>query len=488
MKCIYCSTNSALRERSDGACKKCHHPFAFEPNTMMKLPFDEPSGRMNVFALTDPAFHRAIENVSDKHSVFFTPRQLYYQLLKLKSRHPKLKGKNANLVRPSGLKMKAIISYNYFRQHMLPYWLKAHGAPPKMLPEGGRLRPALQQGSNPPDLQSYSFDRLLVCDKAETADMLLANNLHFETNTPIVSLDGYPQDIFPNIMSMVRRNPNLKVFALHDADPQGCLLPLRLREDPRWFPQPSIQIFDIGLRPRHVAALPGLLVTDRAVQIDSPMTLNSKEYVQLVGIGRKKWRQQREASRQRLELRPEARRLLSPAERRWLESGYQAELASLKPSALMRAIYQSFNRAAEEEARLREMADHDPRGFFQTQLPGVPLALAPVPPHIVQPLPPRPPMADQPAVPPDQRPTTLMPSDQRPPRPPQPPPVPVQRPPAVPPPQPVAPPPARAPQQQPLPMPPQSAPPPPVASPPEQPPPPSSWPEPPGWQKPKGGQ
>jgi hypothetical protein len=197
------------------------------------------------------------------------------------------------------------------------------------------LRPALQS-QTAPDLEQYSFDRLLVVDKPETVDVLLANNLHFETNMPIVSLDGYPQDVFDEVLKAVRRNPNLKVFVLHDTDVKGCVLPLRLREYSFWFPQPNITVIDLGLTPRQVAAQPALML-----QKQNPLE----------------------------SLPPELNRSLSPGERRWLQAGNYAELANFKPSRLMRAIFQSLQRTAEEEQRLKADAASDPRGFFQTNQP-----------------------------------------------------------------------------------------------------------------------
>ena len=432
MKCIYCNTDSTYRERSDGSCKRCHRRFAFEPKTMNKQ-----------FVLTDKAFQAAINAVSEKETLFFTPRQLYYQLLSPKVKPPKLNQKGskgwvgvtiiviffsiwipgfvggvmsafthndlpprilAGIVPPillglvlwwrfvpligiafwlstiigelvalftknwltglvigSGLFVIGLllrflvptprgkgakkligklakrppISYDYFKTTLLDRWLAVHGQPLKMLPEGGRLRPALRNQSES-DMEQYSFDRLLVVDKAETVDVLLANNLHFETNMPIVSLDGYPQDVFPEVLKTVRRNLNLKVFALHDTDAKGCLLPLRLREDSSWFPQPNITVIDLGLTPRQVAAQPALLL-QKQTRLES--------------------------------LPPELKRNLSPGERRWLQAGNYAELANFRPARLMRAIFQSLQCAAEEEQRLKAAAASDPRGFFQTSQP-----------------------------------------------------------------------------------------------------------------------
>ncbi|MCE2702852.1 MAG: hypothetical protein PX483_05210 [Nostocales cyanobacterium LE14-WE4] len=46
-----------------------------------------------------------------------------------------------------------------------------------------------------PDITAYSFDRLVVCDSANMAQLLIANNFHFENNCAILSITGYPQSI-----------------------------------------------------------------------------------------------------------------------------------------------------------------------------------------------------------------------------------------------------------------------------------------------------
>jgi hypothetical protein len=431
MKCIYCAKDSRKAERKDGRCPKCKRMFAFEPyeqtfmtcqscaevNPVTKLfgnscrrcrtKIKNTGKNIQKLMITDRAFQIAVQNVSDGGTLFYTPHQLYYQLFRPKTKPKDIKIGGASgggfsglaillyvllaasafaglvfalgavywillatifavtvgvhlIVKgllPSPQKVKTLaerpsLGYGDFQHIMLNRWVQTHGLPPKMLPEGGRARPADRQPTAP-DVAQYSFDRLLVVDKDETVDMLLANNLHFETNTPIVSINGYPQDVFQNVMSMVRRNPNLKVFALHDASPEGCLLPIRLREDPNWFPNPQIMIFDTGLRPRNVGKLTAMQITRGEPVRNLP---------------------------------PELNRTLSPGERRWLSAGNRGELAALKPSALMKSIYQTFRNAAQEEPRLRASAANDPRGFFQTN-PPTNTALPGQPPNPTPPLP-----------------------------------------------------------------------------------------------------
>jgi len=69
MKCIACSTDNNLKERTEhnGRCAKCGHPFVFEPTTMT-YPIQ----------FTDSFFAKAIADLSAENTLYFTPRQLYY--------------------------------------------------------------------------------------------------------------------------------------------------------------------------------------------------------------------------------------------------------------------------------------------------------------------------------------------------------------------------------------------------------------------------
>jgi hypothetical protein len=71
MKCINCNTENKFKERNQnlGQCKHCNHEFVFEPTEM-------PSK----IRITDTFFAKAIAEISEQDTLFFTPRQLYYLL------------------------------------------------------------------------------------------------------------------------------------------------------------------------------------------------------------------------------------------------------------------------------------------------------------------------------------------------------------------------------------------------------------------------
>ena len=161
-----------------------------------------------------------------------------------------------------------------------------------------------------PDVSAYSFDRLVVCDRPEIAQFLIANNFHFENNCAVLSITGYPQNIFDTTMEMLRRNPDLKVYGLHDCTPRGIGLVDRLRTSPNWFSNSSAIIIDIGILPRQILAAG-----------DNIFVLSSES-----------------SARDAVQLPPAIRQDLSPEELHWLDLGNYVELESFSPQRLIQIL------------------------------------------------------------------------------------------------------------------------------------------------------
>ncbi|HXZ98875.1 MAG TPA: hypothetical protein VEK76_00850 [Candidatus Binatia bacterium] len=77
---------------------------------------------------------------------------------------------------------------------------------------------------------------LIAADRAETAALLRANTARLPAGTAVAG----SWDAEPDLGKRVR---DRKVVAIHDADPTGCALPLRLRE------AGAVEVVDAGLRP-----------------------------------------------------------------------------------------------------------------------------------------------------------------------------------------------------------------------------------------------
>jgi len=262
MKCIRCGTDSRRSERADGRCPKCSERFAFEP--------------VGSDPWTDPMFQAAIDAVSQKGKVSFTVAQLHHAVERRWASPVSWAavvawlGAGVGLVAALcagevllglGIAVVGLGVWLWRRWRVVPpvlrmerdtfggmvrRWEDAHGPVRGLV----RVKRAPKQPI-PEELREYSFDRVVVTDTAENAEILLANDFHFENACAVLSVDGHPAGVFDDVREMVRANPAIEVFALHDCSPEGCTLAARLAGDPRWF-QGVGRVTDVGLRPRHV--------------------------------------------------------------------------------------------------------------------------------------------------------------------------------------------------------------------------------------------
>jgi hypothetical protein len=264
VKCIHCDNDAKYSERSDGLCPKCKHRFAFEPKSGDKL--------------TDGAFHQAIERVSSRGAVKWTKEHLYYEV----ARRIHKRGRAhlallalAGLFALIGIAVPQLfvltVIFGIFGvvswprrvialspgdfEALCSKWVAAHGEPEGQIARRALPAPKAARAL-PSDIEAYSFDRAVICDRAETVDVLVANNFHFENNCAVLSIDGHPAPIFETVRAMLRNNPRLLVFALHDATVEGCLLAHRLQSSDEWF-RGRARVIDVGLRPSQTKPFEG---------------------------------------------------------------------------------------------------------------------------------------------------------------------------------------------------------------------------------------
>jgi len=351
MKCIHCETDSNLEDRiaNHGRCKYCKYPFAFEPTTMdAKVRF------------TDGFFAKALADISANGTLYFTRKQLLYLLEKRLLRKARVvpAGCVGFLLIPalftgsvilgsSGfgwivpiywilstlgiaflvqwferlfLRPKKINKRILITDAMLDIWLKRweqfNGSPARLLPPPSA--PTSRSPASPAadDVTAYRFDRVLVCESVAIAQLLIANNIHFEHNCAVLSISGYPQAIFATTMTMLRRNPDLQVIALHDCSPSGVALINELRTSPDWYLDSGQVIFDLGMLPRQIAAARG------------------QAYIQVSA----------HAAQDARVMPPEVIKQLSATELKWLEAGYFVDLESFTPQKLMQIVSQGIAR------------------------------------------------------------------------------------------------------------------------------------------------
>jgi hypothetical protein len=355
MECIQCRLNSDLKDRiaNHGRCKYCKHTFAFEPTSMeAKIRF------------TDGFFAKALADISANETLYFTRRQLLYLLEKRLVRKVNLdrfgiafklwpipvflvsiftgqiwvfffvcfflaimgrfgialvlrRWSERRPMRPKEANKGIAIT-----DAMLDIWLKRweqfNGSPARLLPPPSApasLAPAATTAADD-EVTAYSFDRVLVCESVAIAQLLIANNIHFEHNCAVLSISGYPQAIFATTMAMLRRNPDLQVIALHNCSPSGVALINQLRTSPDWSLDSTQVIFDLGMLPRQIAAARGKAY----IQISAKLAQNAQFMPQ------------------------EVRQPLTATELKWLKAGYFVDLESFAPQKLMQIVSQGIAR------------------------------------------------------------------------------------------------------------------------------------------------
>ena len=203
-------------------------------------------------------------------------------------------------------------------QYWVNRWQQINGTIANLLPSP---RQQITPATINPDITAYSFDRVIVCDSAEVTQLLIANNFHFENNCAVLSITGYPENIFSTVMEMLKRNPDLKVYALHNASPRGLTLINHLRTSPNWFLNTDVTIYDLGLLPRQFIE-------------------KSKAFIQA----------SEESATDAINLSIDIKRDLTEAEIAWLESGKFIELESYTPKRLLRVVTQGIAKSRQPDS------------------------------------------------------------------------------------------------------------------------------------------
>lgn len=332
MKCVQCGTDNNLRDRTNnsGRCKNCNHPFVFEPTTVTD----------KKLAFTDPFFKKAIDDISSQNILFFTPKQFLYFIdkrLKPSASANKwawifiyfflgfvtmLRGLSISIIflvvglyslwlgtsqkrRKQGIGEIFLVNAAQ-SDEWLRRWQTVNGTVEKLLtvPRQNALPATID-----PEVSAYSFDRAIVCDSDEIAQFLIANNVHFENNCAILSISGYPRSIFNTVIEMLRRNPDLKVYALHNASPFGVSLVHQLRTNTDWFANQSVTIFDLGISPRQILETSNLFVQKSVAMAETARQLPDT-----------------------------VRQGLTAKELAWLDAGNFVELESFTPQRLLRVV------------------------------------------------------------------------------------------------------------------------------------------------------
>ena len=188
--------------RLTGRCWSCQRKFCFDPRS-------DP--------ITDFGFDAAVRLVSGEGTIRWTTDQLYYAVCRRVRRRRTWER----------LTRRKTVSIDRTQFELLLARWQSAGAT-----LAGRLDDRPQQHTTPSDLsgdlEALAVDRAVVCDRPQTLAFLLANDFHMEHRCALLCESDQSSGVFPAAVELARRSENLTVLAVHDADPQGCAMALRL--------------------------------------------------------------------------------------------------------------------------------------------------------------------------------------------------------------------------------------------------------------------
>lgn len=345
MKCISCNQDNMLRDRQNGKCSRCSHPFVFDPRRT--------SDKFN-----DVQFKRTLESISVSGTLKFTVEQFQYFLNRRKFLEPKLLTTTMFLTgffgailsipfssipkagpyilliywflifpliifaayrKQKELERRPPINFSLRQvQTYLSSWEATNGLIPTLLPGPDKL--IKSDSSVPDEVLDYSFDRLIVTQTDDIAYFLISNNFHFENNCAVLSINQYPTKVFYTVMKMLRNNDALKVYTLHDCSWTGLKMLDKLSSDPVWFgEQTSAQIIDLGLLPRQIMNKKPFMEAVSPYELDEVKNVSEK-----------------------------VRNALTEEEKKWLSQNL-VKMSSVAPQALLRMINAGIAKSRDPE-------------------------------------------------------------------------------------------------------------------------------------------
>ena len=279
MQCPHCDANLKYKERPNYTCSQCHKQFALEP-------------KQNKLKLHDLAFRRRLDQVSQHRKLYFTADQLRYQisrkqLTSLATPYPAwgygfclissfltfliVSTFIGGLLNPQirlpivvfvfiiGMFITIFILYQSahhdvapalslpeFERDFLGRWQEIYPGDPERL-----IRPELlaRLPDNPP---ASRMRGALVCDQRDILNFLQANRVPARLGLALLPLKEPFSTTQQAALDRLRSQPALPVLVLHDASPDGWLLPyivikaLQLPADQH--------VIDVGIQPADVIA------------------------------------------------------------------------------------------------------------------------------------------------------------------------------------------------------------------------------------------
>lgn len=233
MKCPECGHNQKVK---DGLrCSSCRYEFVFNPK------YD--TGQM-----TDGKFVACIRAASQNDTVWYTENQLYAAFCRRVTRVSKAGCVVSVVLLVVGVLVATFVFVPFGLLLIVGGIFALLGGFFARLTRGGKakrdvferhykkwkgsgkkLEKLIQQPSlhtpppdwKEPDIYDYGVERLLLVERDLLVDLLVKNGVHAEQRMAVLAESGYPKYLLPVAQRLLVDQPDLPVFLLHDATPEG---------------------------------------------------------------------------------------------------------------------------------------------------------------------------------------------------------------------------------------------------------------------------
>ena len=109
------------------------------------------------------------------------------------------------------------------------------------------------QPASEPDIYDYGAAKLLICEHDIQVDWLVMNKFHAENGIVIISENFYPEYLTDKVKELINTNPELEIYALHNAGYHGEKMVSRLRDPLNKWQLGGKEIVDLGVSMEHLA-------------------------------------------------------------------------------------------------------------------------------------------------------------------------------------------------------------------------------------------
>jgi len=263
MKCPECGHNQ--KAKMGLRCLECSYEYAFDPKQPPKM--------------TDGRFKAIVRRASANDTRYFTLNQLYAAYLGFHRKSMKSSLGCAGVAAaislllgiigfavgnpeiswfgaiPAVVAVLVVLGYFFggkppfpspeeFDAKAVARWEGKRGKLPKLLRQPSLHRPPEDQRFE--DIYEHGVERLLIVQRDILVDLFVRNGWHAEQRALVIAESGYPAHLTEYARNLLKERPDLPVFLLHDASPEGADMAKRLARS-GLLPLGDHEVSDLGL-------------------------------------------------------------------------------------------------------------------------------------------------------------------------------------------------------------------------------------------------